>query len=81
MKVSPAIKEILFESTIDLSEDRAYEFYQKCRYHVQDELVARFKKEYKSAFYSKKLLEDTKTHGSDETVGTYLAVMSKYLQW
>lgn len=77
-------KDILLDSGIDLFEGRAYEFYQDCRNEVQtwDELVARFKEEYQPAFYSERLLEEIKrrTQGSDESIGTYIAVMSKYFQ-
>lgn len=77
-------KHILLNSGIDLFEGRAYEFYQDCRSEVNswDELVQKFKEEYQPAFYSEKLLEEIKrrTQGADETIGTYIAVMSKYFQ-
>ena len=77
-------KQILLNSGIDLFEGRAYEFYQDCRSEVNtwDQLVHRFKEEYQPAFYSEKLLEEIKrrTQGEDESIGTYMAVMSKYFQ-
>lgn len=77
-------KEVLLDSGIDLFEGRAYEFYQDCYSEVQswDELVTRFKEEYQPAFYSERLLEEIKrrTQGPDESIGTYMAVMSRYFQ-
>lgn len=77
-------KDILLDSGIDLFVGRAYEFYQSCRLEVQswDELVAKFKEEYQPAFYAERLLEEIKrrTQGADESIGTYLAIMSKYFQ-
>lgn len=77
-------KDILLDSGIDLFEGRAYEFYQDCRTEVQswDELVSKFKEEYQPAFYSERLLEEIKsrTQGPDESIGTYMAVMSRYFQ-
>ncbi|XP_044757871.1 uncharacterized protein LOC123316026 [Coccinella septempunctata] len=77
-------KEILLESGIDLFEGRAYEFYQDCRAEVQtwDELVNKFKEEYQPPFYSEHLLEEIKrrTQGPDESIGTYMAIMSRYFQ-
>jgi len=77
-------KAILLNSGIDLFEGRAYEFYLDCRNEVSswEELVQKFKEEYQPAFYTEKLLEEIKrrTQGPDESVGTYLAVMSKYFQ-
>lgn len=77
-------KDILLDSGIDLFEGRAYEFYQDCRNEVQswDELALRFKEEYQPAFYSERLLEEIKrrTQGPDESIGSYMAVMSRYFQ-
>ena len=83
-KARNVTKEVLLESGIDLFVGRAYEFYQDVRTEVTtwDELVVKFKEEYQPAFYSEHLLEEIKrrTQGSDETIGTYAAVMSKYFQ-
>lgn len=77
-------KEILLESGIDIFTGRAYDFYLDCRSEVStwDELIDKFKGEYQPAFYQEKLLEEIKrrTQGPDETIGTYLAIMSKYFQ-
>lgn len=77
-------KEILLNSGIDLFEGRAYEFYTDCRGIVSswDELVRLFKEEYQPVYYSEKLLDEIKrrTQGQDETIGTYLAIMSRYFQ-
>lgn len=77
-------KDVLLESGIDLFEGRAYEFFQDCRNEVPtwDEMVSRFKEEYQPAFYSERLLEEIKrrTQGPDESIGTYMAVMSRYFQ-
>lgn len=77
-------KPILLNSGIDLFEGRAYEFFQDCRSEVTswDELVQKFKEEYQPVYYTEKLLEEIKrrTQGPDETIGTYMAVMSRYFQ-
>lgn len=77
-------KDVLLDSGIDLFIGRAYEFYQDCRaeVHSWDELVHLFKEEYQPAFYAEKLLEEIKrrTQGSDESIGTYMAIMNKYFQ-
>lgn len=84
MRARNVSKDILLDSGIDLFEGRAYEFFQDCRkeVHSWDELVERFKEEYQPAFYSEHLLEEIKrrTQGPDESIGTYMAVMSKYFQ-
>lgn len=77
-------KTILLNSGIDLFTGRAYQFYQECRHEVNswDELVKMFKEEYLPADYSERLLDEIKrrTQFPDESIGSYLAVMSKYFQ-
>lgn len=77
-------QEILLESGIDLFTGRAYQFYQECRSEVNswDELVKMFREEYLPSDYNEKLFEEIKrrTQGPEESIGTYLAVMSKYFQ-
>lgn len=77
-------KAVLLNSGIDLFTGRAYQFYQECRHEASswDELVNMFKEEYLPPDYSEKLLEEIKrrTQFPDESIGSYLAVMSKYFQ-
>lgn len=77
-------KDILLNSGIDLFTGRAYQFYHDCRSEVNtwDELAKMFKDKYQPPDYSERLFEEIKkrTHGADETIGPYLAIMSKYYQ-
>lgn len=77
-------KAILLDSGIDLFAGRAYQFYLDVRREVSswNELVLMFKAEYQPADYNERLFEEIKrrTQGVEESIGTYLAVMSKYFQ-
>lgn len=77
-------KSLLLDSGIDLFTGRAFQFYQDVRHEVStwEELSQMFKDEYQPVDYNERLFEEIKrrTQGPEETIGTYLAVMSKYFQ-
>lgn len=77
-------EETLLNSGIDLFCDRAYQFYKECRLRMStwSELVREFRREYLSPNYEEELFReiDKRTQHASESIGVYLAVMSRYFQ-
>lgn len=75
-------EETLLNSGIDLFCDRAYQFYKECRSRLStwNELVREFRREYLSPNYEEELFReiDKRTQHASESIGVYLAVMSRY---